>query len=222
MSTCKFLKPILLYSVLLFLLACELQVPNEIVVNIISPQNGQSFEVGETITFTGSATDPLNGALQGESLVWTSSIEGEIGSGNDFSRDDLSLGSHTITLTATNSIGDSKTDSINITVLSEEVQHLQLESKSFADGEIIPIKYTCDGDDLSPNVSWSNIPEGTASFVIIMEDPDAPFGTFTHWVVFDIPYSVNILEEGFPEKRQTEGIKDGGTYPRGSHSNREI
>lgn len=73
---------------------------------------------------------------------------------------------------------------------------LTLESPSFAEGKLIPIRQTCDGADLSPELVWSGTPEGAQSFVLINDDPDAPAGTWNHWLLYDIPASVDRLPEG--------------------------
>lgn len=73
---------------------------------------------------------------------------------------------------------------------------LTLSTKAFEPGGRIPEKYTCDGADVSPQLSWSGMPEGTESFTLIMDDPDAPGGTFTHWVVYNLPPSTTELDEG--------------------------
>ena len=70
-----------------------------------------------------------------------------------------------------------------------------LTSSAFRDGEAIPRACTCDGDDLTPPLTWAGAPEGTRAFVLVMEDPDAPNGTFTHWVVYDIPGSATGLRK---------------------------
>jgi Raf kinase inhibitor-like YbhB/YbcL family protein len=88
-------------------------------------------------------------------------------------------------------------------------KNMKLESTAFREGEIIPSKYTCDGADLSPPIHWSDVPPGTKSFVLIMDDPDAPIGTFTHWVVYDIPSDVGGIEEDLPKVKVFEGIKQG-------------
>jgi hypothetical protein len=62
-----------------------------------------------------------------------------------------------------------------------------LSSSAFGDGETIPTRYTCDDDDVPPPLTWTDPPDGTRSFALIMDDPDAPNGTFTHWLLFDIP-----------------------------------
>jgi Raf kinase inhibitor-like YbhB/YbcL family protein len=192
----------------LFLSSCE---TDTVVVTILSPQDGQIFNFGQEIAFSGSAMDSSGGELGDESLVWTSSADGRIGTGTGFEKDDLSTGNHIITLTGTDSLGKTGSDTITISVLSEGTGQLKLESESIIAGEMIPVKYTCDGENVSPALMWANVPEGTESFVIIMDDPDAPAGSFTHWLVFDIPDSVDSLEEEFPEKSQTAGIKEGLT-----------
>lgn len=85
-------------------------------VTINNPMYGNIFTEGDTITFSGSGDDAEDGTLTGYSLVWTSSIDGEIGTGASFSITNLSVGAHTITLTATDSDGDSDVDSIEIIV----------------------------------------------------------------------------------------------------------
>lgn len=62
-----------------------------------------------------------------------------------------------------------------------------LSSPAFQDSGSIPQKFTCQGDDVSPELNWSEVPANTKSFALIMDDPDAPGSTFTHWVLFDIP-----------------------------------
>ncbi len=76
----------------------------------------------------------------------------------------------------------------------------QLSSSAFEDGGTIPRQHTCEGNDLSPPLSWSGAPAGTKSFVLIVDDPDAPDPkapkmTWVHWVAYDIPASVNALPE---------------------------
>ncbi|ALA18061.1 MULTISPECIES: YbhB/YbcL family Raf kinase inhibitor-like protein [Chelatococcus] len=72
---------------------------------------------------------------------------------------------------------------------------LTLISPAFADGERIPEKYTRDGRNLSPPLKWSGVPDGTRSFVLIVEDPDAPSGTFRHWGLYNIPADAERLPE---------------------------
>jgi hypothetical protein len=95
---------------------------------ITSPANGTSFAEGATITFSGSATDPEDGDLTGSALVWTSSRDGQIGTGTSFTRNDLSEGTHTITLTATDSDGGSGTADVTITVQSQTLLYMHYVS----------------------------------------------------------------------------------------------
>jgi len=71
-----------------------------------------------------------------------------------------------------------------------------LTSPAFTDGGTIPVDYTCDGAARSPELRWNGEPEGTKTFVLIMHDPDAPGGEFTHWVLYGIPPNVHGLLEG--------------------------
>ena len=75
---------------------------------------------------------------------------------------------------------------------------LELTSTAFRDGQSIPTKYTADGRNISPPLAWTDPPAGTKSFALICEDPDAPRGTFTHWIVFNLPAESRELSEGVP------------------------
>ena len=75
---------------------------------------------------------------------------------------------------------------------------LDLTSSAFKDGETIPSKYTCDGSDASPPLEWSSVPEGTKTLALICDDPDAPVGTWVHWVLYNIPADATSLPEGVP------------------------
>jgi Raf kinase inhibitor-like YbhB/YbcL family protein len=83
---------------------------------------------------------------------------------------------------------------------------IELTSSAFTQGSTIPRRYTGDGEDVSPPLRWSDPPEGTRSLALICEDPDAPKGTWTHWVLFDLPAQARELKEGVPAK---EGLADG-------------
>ena len=83
---------------------------------------------------------------------------------------------------------------------------IQVISSAFAEGQPIPAKYACDGDDNSPPLNWSNIPKGTKSLALICADPDAPVGTWVHWVLYDLPATVAELPERVPS---TETISNG-------------
>jgi Raf kinase inhibitor-like YbhB/YbcL family protein len=74
-----------------------------------------------------------------------------------------------------------------------------ISSSAFATGENIPVMYTCDGQSISPPLTWSEGPPGTASFALILEDPDAPVKNFTHWVIFNLPPDTPGLPEAVPK-----------------------
>jgi Raf kinase inhibitor-like YbhB/YbcL family protein len=71
-----------------------------------------------------------------------------------------------------------------------------LTCSAFANGELIPKAYTCEGRNISPELHWSEAPANTQSFALIVDDPDAPGGTFTHWILFDVPADRQRLAEG--------------------------
>jgi hypothetical protein len=71
-----------------------------------------------------------------------------------------------------------------------------LTSTAVASNQAMPVRYTCDGENLSPPLSWAGVPEGTRAFALVMDDPDAPSGTFTHWLLADIPAADTRLAEG--------------------------
>ena len=72
---------------------------------------------------------------------------------------------------------------------------LTLSSSAFSEGAAIPRRYTCDGDDISPSLSWSGAPAETQSLALIADDPDAPAGTWTHWLIWNIPAKATLLPE---------------------------
>lgn len=102
---------------------------------------------------------------------------------------------------------------------------LTLTSTAFAQGQSIPAKYTCDGQDISPPLHWSDAPAGAQSLALIMDDPDAPAGVWVHWVLFNLPASLHDLPEkaalpgGSLEGKNSWGrVGYGGPCPpRGSH-----
>jgi Raf kinase inhibitor-like YbhB/YbcL family protein len=77
---------------------------------------------------------------------------------------------------------------------------MQLTTPAFNEGDTIPIVHTGDGKDTSPPLSWSGVPENTKSFALICDDPDAPIGTWVHWVLFNIPPDQTSLAEGISTK----------------------
>ena len=85
-----------------------------------------------------------------------------------------------------------------------------VKSGSFTEGGTIPQRYTCDGADVSPGLTWAGAPEGTQSLALIADDPDAPVGTWTHWIIWNIPPG-NALPEAMPK---TDTLIDGSRQGR--------
>lgn len=81
----------------------------------------------------------------------------------------------------------------------------ELTSTAFKPGADIPKKFTCQGDDVSPALAWNAPPAGTESFALIMDDPDAPGGTFVHWVAYDLPAGARWLPEGVSKDPEISG-----------------
>ncbi len=108
------------------------------------------------------------------------------------------------------------------TILFSQTKHkgenkMEITSTAFAQGELIPKKYTCDDVNISPPLKWHGAPTGTKSFALIADDPDAPIGTWVHWVLFNLPADVRELAENFPPKKNFEngaahGKNDFGKY----------
>jgi len=90
-----------------------------------------------------------------------------------------------------------------------------LTSSAFAPGEPIPRRYTCDGDDVSPPLAWSDPPPGMQSFALIADDPDAPVGTWVHWVLYNLPAEARGLPEAVPPDAE---LPDGSRH--GNNSGR--
>ena len=87
---------------------------------------------------------------------------------------------------------------------------MELSSLAFNGGDMIPERYTCDGDDISPPLEWKLVPENAKSIALISDDPDAPVGTWVHWVYFDIPASMKSLPENItPQENPVNGGKQG-------------
>ena len=109
-----------------------------------------------------------------------------------------------------------------------EIQ-INVKSTAFEEGGMIPKPYTCDGTDISPPLAWTGIPEATKSIALICDDPDAPRGTWVHWVLFNLPPDTKNLPENIPPQKRLEngaihGINDfrkigygGPSPPSGTH-----
>jgi len=93
-----------------------------------------------------------------------------------------------------------------------ETMAFTINSTAFKEGGTIPKQYTCDSTDVSPPLSWEGTPSATKSFALIMDDPDAPVGTFNHWVLYDLPAETKALSEGMAkDPALPTGAKQGVT-----------
>ena len=115
--------------------------------------------------------------------------------------------------------------------LTNSGENMKLSSTVITDGNLIPKIYTCQGEDVSPPLSWNDAPDGTRSFALIVDDPDAPIGEWVHWVLFNIPPQSAFLPESVPAdsalpSRAVQGINDfgnigyGGPCPPGGKPHR--
>ncbi len=93
--------------------------------------------------------------------------------------------------------------------VTAEDSSFRLTSPSFQANGDIPARFTCSGDDLSPALAWTDPPAGTQSFTLIVDDPDAPGGVFSHWVFYDLPPGAHELPEGVPRTPDPEGGRQG-------------
>jgi hypothetical protein len=82
---------------------------------------------------------------------------------------------------------------------------MQLTSTAFTEGAAIPAKHTCDAKDVSPSLKWTGVPAGAKSLALIVDDPDAPGGTWVHWVLYDLPPSTSELAEDVPKSQYVAG-----------------
>ena len=87
---------------------------------------------------------------------------------------------------------------------------MQVTSSAFQAGQTIPAKYTCEGADISPPLEWSGVPASAKSLALICDDPDAPVGTWLHWVLYDLPVAATDLAEKVPPSESLSfGAKQG-------------
>ena len=98
----------------------------------------------------------------------------------------------------------------------KNVMNFQITSAAFSEGQPIPAKYSCEGSDISPPLQWTNTPASTKSFALIADDPDAPMGTWVHWVLYDLPPDATGLPEDVAKTQViASGAKQGlNTWPR--------
>jgi Raf kinase inhibitor-like YbhB/YbcL family protein len=100
-------------------------------------------------------------------------------------------------------------------IREENIMSINLTSNAFRHQQSIPSKFTCDGEDISPPLQWTSGPPPTRSYSLICDDPDAPGGTWVHWIMFNIPAEVNEISEDIPgkdtlENGSVQGVNDFG------------
>lgn len=86
---------------------------------------------------------------------------------------------------------------------------MRLSSDAFSDGETIPKRFTCDDENLSPPLRWSGLPDGTRALALVCDDPDAPRGTWVHWVLYSSRSDANSFEEGFSSAASGGAVREG-------------
>jgi Raf kinase inhibitor-like YbhB/YbcL family protein len=94
---------------------------------------------------------------------------------------------------------------------------IKLRSSAFTEGDMIPEKFTCDGADHSPPLAWSSVPDSARSLVLICDDPDAPRGTWSHWVAFNLPVQIKALKEAVPSEEMIPKTAMEGSPPAGEN-----
>lgn len=98
---------------------------------------------------------------------------------------------------------------------------LTVKSPAFVDGELIPSKYTCDGENINPEITVENVPESTQVLALILDDPDAPKGTFDHWIMWNMPVTKTLKENSAPGTQGKNGRGEnkytGPCPPSGTH-----
>lgn len=107
---------------------------------------------------------------------------------------------------------------------AEGADGFKITSTEFEEGKEIPKRFTCDGENVSPPLAWTGAPAGTKAFALIVDDPDAPRGLFTHWILFNLPASTQSLPEGVKPPAENQGTSDfgkpgygGPCPPKGQH-----
>ena len=112
-------------------------------------------------------------------------------------------------------------------ILEEELtkpSSMKISSPAFENNQFIPVKYTCDGENINPPLKIEDVPEGTKTLALIVDDPDAPMGVWSHWVLFNIDPSVQFIEENSYPEGAIQGLNDfkkhsygGPCPPSGAH-----
>ncbi len=98
---------------------------------------------------------------------------------------------------------------LSLQSISNQLKRMKLASSAFKHDSVIPEEYTCDTDDISPQLKWSNVPAKTKSFVLIVDDPDAYGVTWAHWVLYNIPAKTSSLRKGVRSQQLPAGTMEG-------------
>lgn len=153
---------------------------------IAGPADGQTFSVGQTVTFEGSATDPEQGPLPGTSLVWASSLDGQLGSGASLQRSDLSEGVHVVTLTATDALGATGSAAISITVANlppVPAITAPIDGRVYLVGETVPLRGSADDPEDGPlsggALVWTSSRDGALGTGAALDRSDLSEGDHT-------------------------------------------
>jgi len=96
--------------------------------------------------------------------------------------------------------------------IGHQATHMKISSPAFQNSQSIPAKYTCDGDNINPALYFSDVPTNTKSLALIVDDPDAPAGNFTHWLIWNINSSSTSIEENNVPEGTTQGLNDAGKH----------
>ncbi len=167
-----------------------------------APDGWYYYSLSTSWTSAGSSYTGLSPTYQGALF--------DLGSYSVLNTSGLSVGTHTYYFAVdTNVNGTLDMDQIYfdsvVVNVAAGVSQFQILSSAFQHDNSVPIIYTCDDEDVSPPLQWSGAPSGTQSFVLLVEDPDAPapYAPFYHWGVYDIPAEQNQLTQGIPKLAQT-------------------
>jgi Raf kinase inhibitor-like YbhB/YbcL family protein len=98
---------------------------------------------------------------------------------------------------------------LQIAAMAGQASTLALTSAAFKNGDTIPQRYTCSGQNESPALEWHGIPRGTRSLVLVVDDPDAPMGTFVHWVIYNLPATAAGLPQAMSASASVGGSEQG-------------
>lgn len=181
------------------------------VVDVVSPtakiQSDQFTDSGQSIGFDGGDSSDNLGIV---SYEWDYG-DGDTGTGRTCVHTFASAGTFAVTLIVRDRGGNTATATTTIFVSHHHPRRMKLESEDFQNGSQIPSRFTCDGENTSPKLSWEDEPEGTKSFALSMIDPDAPGGEFIHWLIYDIPEDIRSLHWGDVPQEAKQLSNDAGT-----------